>query len=82
MRPGPMHALAPPGEYGGPMCVEAAMRPLATLPVLFSDKGKIMRTGACFTKYLTTIFRSPYDNVEVKIDLRRTSNLQNILRLS
>jgi len=36
--------------------------------------------GARFTKYLTTIFRLSYGNAKVTIDLRRTSNLQNILR--
>ena len=36
--------------------------------------------GARFTKYLTTILRLSYDNAIVTIDLRRTSNLQNILR--
>ena len=35
---------------------------------------------ARFTKYLTTILRLSYDNAKVTIDLRRTSNLQNILR--
>jgi len=35
--------------------------------------------GARFTKYLTTILRLSYDNAKVTIDLRRTSNLQNIL---
>ena len=35
---------------------------------------------ARFTKYLTTILRLSYDNAEVTIDLRRTSNLSNILR--
>ena len=36
--------------------------------------------GARFTKYLTTILRLSYDNAKVTIDLRRTSNLQNVLR--
>jgi len=36
--------------------------------------------GARFTKYLTTVLRLSYDNAKVTIDLRRTSNLQNILR--
>jgi len=35
---------------------------------------------ARFTKYLTTILRLSYDNAKVTIDLRQTSNLQNILR--
>jgi len=34
-----------------------------------------------FTRYLTTILRLSYDNAEVTIDLRRTSNLQNVLQL-
>jgi len=34
--------------------------------------------GARFTKYLTTTLR--YDKAKVTIDLRRTSNLQNMLR--
>ena len=38
------------------------------------------RSGARFTKYLTTILRLSYDNGKVTIDLRRTSNLQNILQ--
>jgi len=38
--------------------------------------------GARFTKYLTTILRLSYDNAEVTIDLRRTSNLRNILRMA
>jgi len=38
------------------------------------------RPGARFTKYLTTALRLSYDNAKVTIDLRRTSNLQNILR--
>ena len=38
------------------------------------------RPGARFTKYLTTVLRLSYDNAKVTIDLRRTSNLQNILR--
>ena len=33
-----------------------------------------------FSKYLTTILRLPYDNAKLTIDLRRTSNLPNILR--
>ena len=37
-------------------------------------------TGARFTKYLTTILRLSYDNAKVTIDLRRTSNLQNMLQ--
>ena len=37
-------------------------------------------SGARFTKYLTTILRLSYDNANVTIDLRRTSNLQNILQ--
>jgi len=36
-------------------------------------------SGARFTKYLTTISRLSYDNAKVTINLRRTSNLQNIL---
>jgi len=36
--------------------------------------------GARFTKYLTAILRLSYDNAKVTIDLRRTSNLQNVLR--
>ena len=38
------------------------------------------RSGVRFTKYLTTILRLSYDNAKVTIDLRRTSNLQNIIR--
>ena len=38
------------------------------------------RRGARFTKYITTILRLSYDNAKVTIDLRRTSNLQNIIQ--
>jgi len=38
--------------------------------------------AAGFTKYLTTILRLSYDNAKVTIDLRRTSNVQNILRMA
>ena len=39
------------------------------------------RSGARFTKYLTIILRViSYNNAEVTIDLRRSSNLQNTLR--
>jgi len=38
------------------------------------------KPGARFTKYLTTILRLSYDDAKVTIDLRRTSNLQNILQ--
>ena len=37
------------------------------------------RAGARFTKYLTTILRLSYDNAKVMVNLRRTSNLQNVL---
>ena len=37
-------------------------------------------TGVRFTRYLTTMLRSSYDNDKFTIDLWRTSNLQNILR--
>ena len=36
--------------------------------------------GARFTKYLAAILRLSYDNAKVTINLRQTSNLQNILR--
>jgi len=38
------------------------------------------KTGARFTKYLTTILRLSYDNAKIAIDLRRPSNLPNILQ--
>ena len=38
------------------------------------------RHGASFTKYPTRFLRLFYDNAKVTIDLRRTSNLQNIIR--
>jgi len=38
------------------------------------------KPGPRFTKYLTTILPLSYDNAKVTIDLRRTSNLQYILR--
>jgi len=55
----------------------------ATSPFFFhmtytSNESKT--AGTRFTKYLTTILRLSYDNAKVTIDLRRTSNLQNILR--
>ena len=37
------------------------------------------RSGARFTKYLTTVLRLSYDNAIVTIDLRRTTNLPNRL---
>jgi len=40
----------------------------------------ICRPRAGFTKYLTIILRLSYDNGKVSIDLRRTSNIQNIPR--
>ena len=43
-------------------------------------EGRASAGGARFTKYLTTILRLSYDNAKVTIDLRRTSNLQNVLR--
>jgi len=39
-----------------------------------------MKPEAQFAKYLTTILRLSYDSAKVTIDLRRTSNLQNILQ--
>jgi len=36
--------------------------------------------GTRFTKYLMTVLQLSYDNAKVTIELRRTSNLQNILR--
>ena len=40
------------------------------------ERGQIhQRTGARFTKYLTTILRLSYDNAKVTIDLRRTYDL-------
>jgi len=49
---------------------------------LRSCKTPYCESGARFTKYLTTILRLSYDNAKVTIDLRRTSNLQNILRMN
>ena len=43
-------------------------------------EDEIVKNGARFTKYLTTILRLSYDNVKVTINLRRTSNLQNSLQ--
>ena len=34
-----------------------------------------LRPGTRFTKYVTTILRLSYDNAEVTIDLRRTSDI-------
>ena len=41
---------------------------------------KLKKTGAWFTKYLMTVLRLSYDNAKVTVDLRRMSNLQNILQ--
>jgi len=57
---------------GPPSGIWTRTRPDQTLPRL--------RPGVRFTKYLTTILRLSYDNAKVTIDLRRTSNLQNVLR--
>jgi len=38
--------------------------------------ASLCRSGARFTKYLTTILRLSYDNAKVTIDIRRTSNLR------
>ena len=56
-----------------------------SLAIRFLSRGAGSRecmeeSGARFTKYLMTILRLSYDNAEVTIDLRRTSNLPNILR--
>jgi len=51
---------------------EVSIAPITT-------SGTSERPGARFTKYLTTILRLSYDNAKVTIDLRWTSNLQNIL---
>ena len=40
----------------------------------------VWRAGAPFTKYLTTVLQLSYDNVKVTTNLRRTSNLQNVLQ--
>ena len=53
---------------------------LLQLAVIFSLGNVGSRPGAGFTKYLTTILWLSYDNAKVTINLRRTSNLQNILR--
>jgi len=42
--------------------------------------SRLQSCAARFTKYLTTFLRLSYDNATVTVDLRRTSNLQNILR--
>jgi len=50
---------------------------------LSRDATKLYESWARFTKYLPTILRLSYDNAKVTIDLRvirRTSNLQNVLR--
>jgi len=53
---------------------------LMPLPLTVSCFSNRKNPGARFTKYLTTILRLSYDNVKVTINLRRTSNLQNILQ--
>ena len=42
--------------------------------------SRLQSCAARFTKYLTTFLRLSYDNATVTVDLRRTSNLRNILR--
>ena len=61
-----------PALRKGPLFLQKNTHP----PISFSAYGP----GTRFTKYLTTILRLSYDNAKVTIDLRRTSNLQNILR--
>jgi len=53
---------------------------LMPLPLTVSCFSNRKNPGARFTKYLTTILRLSYDNAKVTINLRRTSNLQNILQ--
>ena len=44
------------------------------------EPGILSPARARLTEYLTTILRLSYDNAKVTIDVRRTSNLQNVLR--
>ena len=44
------------------------------------EPGILSPARARLTEYLTTVLRLSYDNAKVTIDLRRTSNLQNVLR--
>ena len=58
---------------------------IAHVPAFWLDglrhlQVQCLEPAARFTKYLTIILRLSYDNAKVTIDLRRTSNLQNILR--
>ena len=77
-------ALDPPETYADHKLVQL----VAAVPLSAgSDFTLVAHTHRCpsntrnrFTKYLTTILRLSYDNAKVTIDLRRTSNLQNILR--
>jgi len=53
------------------------------IPVVVGYRStRYLEPAARFTKYLTTIVRLSYDNAEDTIDLRRTSNLQNVLRIT
>ena len=66
----------PIGKVYNPFAVSLVESHLATM----TSKEMHWSTVARFTKYLMTILRLSYDNAKVTIDLRRTSNLQNILR--
>jgi len=52
--------------------------PVKQVPGHDARVSKFAIPGARFTEYLTTILRLSYDNSKVTIDLRQTSNLQNI----
>jgi len=62
--------------------IDPASHTMRAVPIIRvgSIASENWSTGARFTKYLTTILRLSYDNVKVTIDLRRATNLPNILR--
>jgi len=78
--PSPLGSLGERRELPqwGP-AADAFLHILRHIALLVVRKMWFCCPGARFTKYLTTILRLAYDNAKVTIDLRRTSNLQNIL---
>ena len=65
----------------GPLWSFAVFSHTAAALQSVSTKWHVRREpGARFTEYLTTILRLSYDNAEVTIDLRRTTNLLKIFQ--
>ena len=57
-----------------------ATQAAATCSANALNKARVTRPRARFAKYLMIILPLSYDNAKVTIDLRRTTNLQNISR--